>query len=218
MRWFIASCVVTVLGVVVLAADDKPLALALKKDDAGKLPAGWKAAKTGEGDGSVWKVVADDTTPSKSGLALAQTAEGPKAMFNVCIADDRAFTNVELRVAFKAVSGKIDQGGGVVWRYQDPNNYYVCRYNPLESNFRVYKVEGGKRTQFEHAGDIKVEPGTWHTVKVRHLGKKIVCFLDDKMLLQTEDETFPKAGKVGLWTKADAVTHFDGFSAQEESK
>src|SRR5580704_17072740 len=47
------------------------------KADVGKLPAGWKAAHTGKGEGSVWKVVADDTTPSKSGYALAQTAESP---------------------------------------------------------------------------------------------------------------------------------------------
>ena len=49
------------------------------KSDVGKLPAGWQTAHTGAGEGSVWKVVADKTTPSKSGYALAQTAESPGA-------------------------------------------------------------------------------------------------------------------------------------------
>ena len=34
----------------------------------------------------------------------------------------------------------MDQGGGPVWRYQDANNYYIARMNPLEDNYRVYKV------------------------------------------------------------------------------
>src|SRR5262245_14610905 len=140
MRWLIMTITLAVLAAAVAAADDKPLTLSLRKDDVGKLPAGWKAAKTGKEEGSVWKVVADDTAPSKSSLALAQTAESPKALFNLCVADERTFLDVEVRVAFKAVAGKNDQGGGIVWRYQDADNYYVCWMNPLENNFRVYKV------------------------------------------------------------------------------
>ena len=30
--------------------------------------------------------------------------------------------------------------------------------------------------------------------------------------LDVKDDTFDKAGKVGLWTKADAQTHFDQFT------
>ena len=29
-------------------------------------------------------------------------------------------------MAFKAMKGKDDQGGGIVWRYQDANNYYIA--------------------------------------------------------------------------------------------
>src|SRR5262245_11548177 len=122
------------------ATAEEPKALKFGKEDLGKVPAGWKAAQTGKGDGSVWKVVEDMTAPSKSGLALAQTAEGPGPMFNLCVAEDSSLKDVEITVAFKANAGKNDQGGGVVWRYQDANNYYVARVNPLEDNFRVYKV------------------------------------------------------------------------------
>lgn len=48
----------------------------------------------------------------------------------------------------------IDQGGGVVWRARDSKNYYIARYNPLENNFRVYKVEAGRRVQLG-TSDIK---------------------------------------------------------------
>ncbi|HSQ55698.1 MAG TPA: hypothetical protein VLM40_08125, partial [Gemmata sp.] len=126
------------------------------------MPAGWKATQTGKGK-SVWEVVEDRTVPSMSGFAIAQKAENPSAVFNLCVAEDTSFKDVEIIVALKANAGKKDQGGGVVWRYQDANNYYIARMNPLEDNFRVYKVVGGKRsTEFQNA-DVKIPTGEWHT-------------------------------------------------------
>jgi hypothetical protein len=163
-------------------------------------------------------VVADDTAPSKAGHVLAQTAEGPGGLFNLCVAEDTNFKDVEVRVAFKAVAGAKDQGGGLVWRYQDANNYYVARMNPLEDNFRVYKVIAGKRIQLETRGELKVPAGEWHTMTVRQVGDAIECWLDGKKYLEAKDDAITKGGKVGLWTKADAQTYFDGFQARDLGK
>jgi hypothetical protein len=199
----------------VALTDEGPRVFRFSKDDAGKLPKGWKADKTGKGEGSVWKVVADDTAPSKKGYVLAQTAEGPEQFFNLCVAEDTRYKDLEISVAFKAVKGKEDQGGGVVWRYQDADNYYICRMNPLEDNFRVYKVVGGKRRQLATTkNDVKVPAGEWHTIKVTMVGEQIECFLDGKKYLEAKDATFKDAGKVGLWSKADAQTHFDNLTIQ----
>jgi hypothetical protein len=179
------------------------------KSDVGKLPTGWKAAHTGMGEESVWKVFADETTPSKSGFALAQTAASPSRYFNLCVADEPNYKDVALEVAFKAVKGKEDQGGGLVWRYQDADNYYIARMNPLEDNFRVYKVIAGKRIQLETKEGLKVPAGEWHRLSVKHVGDKIECSLDGKKYLDATDKAITSAGKVGLWTKADAQTYFD---------
>src|SRR5262249_14797207 len=167
---------------------------------------------------SVWKVVADDTAPSKTGYALAQTSADCDALFNLCVAEGGSFKDVEISVAFKAVKGEKDQGGGVVWRYLDANNYYVARMNPLEDNFRVYKVVAGKRAPEFQSVEVKVKPGEWHTLKVVMKGDHIECFLDGKKHLDVKDATFKDAGKVGLWTKADAQTHFDDFQARDAGK
>jgi hypothetical protein len=211
MRWMSALAVVALT-----AAEGEAPRFRFGKDDVGKVPAGWQAARTGKGEGSVWKVVADDTAPSKSGYALAQTAKGPNALFNLCVAEDTRFRDVELSVAFKAVAGRLDQGGGLVWRYQDADNYYVARMNPLEDNYRVYKVVAGKRIQLATQEEIKVPVGTWHTLTTKQVGKKIECLLDGKKMLEAEDDTFPQAGQIGLWTKADAQTYFDGLTVREE--
>jgi hypothetical protein len=208
MRW------INVLAIAVLAgAEGDAPRFRFGKDDLGKVPAGWKADKTGKGEGSVWKVVADDTAPSKGGYTLAQTAKGPSALFNLCVAEDTRLRDVELSVAFKAVAGELDQGGGLVWRYQGANNYYLARMNPLEDNYRLYKVVAGRRVQLATKEDLKVPANEWHRLKVTQTGDRIECFLDGKKQLEGKDDTFTKAGKVGLWTKADAQTHFDEFRA-----
>lgn len=218
MRWLTPGIAFVFCAVFVVAADEKLRRLRFGKADAGSVPAGWKAAKTGQGEGSVWKVVADETAPSKTGYVLAQIAESPSALFNICVLEDSKLKDVELSVAFKAVHGKKDQGGGFVWRYQDANNYYVCRMNPLEDNYRLYKVVDGKRIQLATKEDLKVPTGEWHKLKVDMKGDQIECVLDGKKVMEIKDDAIAAAGKVGLWTKADARTYFDDFTIESVSK
>jgi hypothetical protein len=210
MKW-VFSLTSLVMIVDFASADEKGTLMKFSKDDLGKVPAGWKAAQTGKGM-SVWKVVADETAPSKNGVALAQTTADPKATFNLCVAEDTNFKDVEVSVAFKAMKGEADQGGGIVWRYQDANNYYIARMNPLEDNFRVYKVVDGKRHKEFQNAEVKFPTGEWHVLKITMKGDQIECSLDGKKYLEVKDDTFTKAGKVGLWTKADAQTYFDQFT------
>ena len=175
----------------------------------GKLSEGWSSAKTGEGPGSVWKIIEDKTAPSGKHVLAQTSAEGPRPLFNLCVLDEGTYADVEITVSFKAVAGKIDRGGGPVWRYQDANNYYICRHNPLEDNFRIYKVIDGTRTQLA-SPDVDAAAGKLYTIKVTMRGEQIVCSINGEELT-ARDDTIKKAGKVGLWTKADAVTNFDDF-------
>jgi hypothetical protein len=197
----------------VAAGDDAAFSFAKAK--TGALPPGWSAAQTGAGKGSVWKIVEAPDAPGGAKNALAQTASSPSQMFNLCVAGKPKLKDVDLAVAFKAVSGKIDQGGGPVWRYQDANNYYVCRMNPLEDNFRVYKLIAGKRVQLGTA-EIEAPAGKWHTIRVVHKGKRIQCYFNGKMLLDVTDDAIAQAGQIGLWTKADALTWFADLHVREE--
>jgi 3-keto-disaccharide hydrolase len=195
---------------VTLLAAEKAIIHTFDQQPEGRVPAGWTSAKTGEGEGSVWKVVGYDEGGQK-GRALAQTSsEGPNGLFNLCVVEGARYGDVDLSVRVKAVSGKNDRGGGVVWRYRDANNYYVTRWNPLEDNLRVYHVVNGKRTQLATA-DVKAAADAWHVVRAVQHGDHIECYLDDKRLLDVHDATITGAGGVGLWSKSDAVSWFDDF-------
>ena len=124
---------------------------------------------------------------------LYQKAKNEDATFNVALIQGTSYKDIDLSVKLRAVAGEVDRGGGVVWRAKDAKNYYIARYNPLEDNFRVYKVEDGKRTQLDHAdapGDAE-----WHTLRITMKGREIFGYLDGKKLLEAEDSTFPDAGR-----------------------
>ncbi len=185
-------------------------------DRAGSPPSGWKVEGTGQRSPlATWQVAADPTAPSAPNvLALSKTNHDSGDTFNLCWTDRVRFLDGTIEVAFKAVAGEEDQGGGPIWRVRDSTNYYICRANPLEGNFRVYYVKEGARKQLASV-KVEVASGVWHRIKVEHAGTHITCWLDGTKHLEADDATFGEAGGVGLWTKADAVTSFDDLRIQD---
>jgi hypothetical protein len=114
-------------------------------------------------------------------------------------------------VKFKPVAGQEDQAGGVIWRVQDANNYYIARANALEDNVIIYHTVNGKRVAFKSI-NTKVTSGVWHTLRVKFQGNKFTVIFDSNKVIEATDTTFANAGKIGAWTKADRVTAFDDFS------
>jgi len=147
---------------------------------------------------------------SDQGNALAQTEKNPNSVFNVTLITDTNVKDVDITVKMRAVAGEIDQGGGIVWRAKDAKNYYLARYNPLEDNYRLYKVIDGKRTMFLNA-DITHSDG-WHTLRITMSGDQMVCYYDGKKYMEHKDDTLKEAGKIGLWSKADAQSQFDDLT------
>jgi hypothetical protein len=178
-----------------------------------RIPDGWKIEATNQkGALATWQVIEDLSAPSgKKVLALTDATQGLGSTFNLCWTDAIGFLNGEIEVAFKANTGKEDQGGGVIWRARDKNNYYVARFNPLEDNLRLYYVKNGSRKMLASAS-MKIPSGEWHRLKIVHNGETIESYLDGKKLIEVKDKTFLKPGGVGLWTKADAATSFDDLN------
>jgi hypothetical protein len=176
------------------------------KDKEGAVPQGWTATRTGRGEAK-WSVVKDETAPSKPNV-LKQSGV---ATYPVCIKDDTSLKDGFVEVKFKAVSGKEDQAGGLIWRCKDPNNYYIARANALEDNVCIYYTVNGRRTEKKRSS-VKVSSNEWHTLRVDFRGNHFTVTFDGKKAIEWDDNTFKEAGKVGLWTKADSETLFDDFS------
>lgn len=183
-------------------------------DKIGEAPAGWQIRSTHPGAATAtWQVLSDRAAPSKPNVFTITKSQNKGSTFNLAIRDDIHLKDVELSVRIRPNSGKEDQGGGLIWRCRDENNYYLCRVNPLESNFRVYKVVDGKRTELQSA-KVKAQPGKWYTIKVLMVGDQITCLLDEAKLLDVADASIRESGMIGLWSKADAASSFDDLTLQ----
>jgi len=185
----------------------------------GPLPPGWKSAMTHAGGAPNWEILADPTAPSKPDVLAQTSTDKTGSRFPLAILEKANFTDGDLGVDFKAISGTADQAAGLVWRYRDPDNYYIVRANALENNVVLYKVEGGKRVSLAPKGTpaktygVKhpVPSQTWGNLHVKFQGPLFSVYFNHKEIFQVEDSTFTGPGQVGLWTKADSVTHFDNF-------
>src|SRR5262245_4942037 len=194
------------IGLASLAA---PLA-----DAAGGQPAAesWDFAKRGiEGWTTVTGSWAVEDMPGASAGGRVLVQREKKNTFNVIVAPLGPYSDVDVSVKFKPISGREDASGGIVFRFVD-GKYYLVRANALEDNFRFYYYDGGRRM----LASARVQApalGQWHTVRVVAVGDRVQGWLDGALLLDYRDERF-RAGKVGLWTKADSVTAFDNLTVR----
>lgn len=176
----------------------------------------WLPGVTGakEGKPPRWQLVRDgDKT------VLAQLESGGKnGDFPVCLKRGSSLKNGTVTIRFKPISGRIDQAGGLVFRAQDRDNFYVARANALEDNVSIYVTRNGKRKTIKYWENIPVALGKWHDLTVRVDGNTFTVVLDGKVAGKITDpaRTFPDAAMVGFWTKADSVTYFDSLTIEEK--
>ena len=175
----------------------------------GTLPPEWTIAETnGKGKPATWRVEKTEGAPSGQQVMRLAETKNSGGTFNLLLSREVYPDDVVVSVKLRPDTGSEDQGGGLVWRARDQDNYYIARWNPLENNLRVYKVENAKRTMFKST-EVTAKAGTWHEVRISMVGTAITVSFDGQPLLAADDATFKGAGKVGLWTKADAASSFD---------
>jgi hypothetical protein len=184
----------------------------------GSPPSGWTIAKSGGGGDAQWEVIADSTSPAGARVLAQRSEDATSERFLLAIHPAAPLANGAVSVRFKPVSGNVDRAAGLVWRYRDEGNYYLVRASALDGNVVLYKVEAGRPTSLAPAGkggedavEYPVRSGRWSTLRVAFIESRFVVSLDSKPLFEVQDSTFVGPGRVGVWTKADSVTHFDEF-------
>jgi hypothetical protein len=182
-------------------------------DNVGAPPTGFSFGRTGQGREGRWVVLAATDAPSQPNVLVQSEADSTDYRFPVAVVDGASFKDLTLSVSCKPISGKVDQGCGLVWRVKDANNYYLARANALEDSVRAYHVKDGRRVSFA-SWSGKVASQQWHKLRVEAKGEALQVYFDDHKVIDATDSTFADAGTVGLWTKADSIIQFDDFSAR----
>ena len=175
------------------------------------------------------KVLAVDGRQWKEGQTAAGVADKARALygdryaefldrvqayayFPYAVAKDVAdFGNGEMSVRFEGISGRIDQGAGLLFNLKPNGDYLTIRANPLENNLVLWKFEKGKRSSVKWIRNTPTATRQWHDLKVRIAGAKVEGYLNGKLQLEHVLPE-PVSGRVGLWSKADSHVYFDDFT------
>jgi hypothetical protein len=215
MRISIPGITLVVLGATV-AIDGATRTVDFSDGVTGQPPKGFEFGYTAKaGAPGKWVVRAEGANKY-----LAQIdADATRARFPVAVLTDVSTTDVDLSVRFKPISERVDRAAGLVWRFQNEDNYYIVRANALENNVVLYKVQKGTRTDLPVKGEGRtygkkapVPSGQWSTLRVVATGPRFEVYFNGGKLYEVEDNTFTQAGRVGVWTKADSVTYFDDLT------
>ena len=219
---------ILVLSVV---AAQQPLKIEFSNDTVGAEPKSfvsvvgiWRIENEGEN-----KVLAVDGRQWKEGQTAAGIADKARALYGERYAEflDRVqayayypytvaqdvqdFRNGDITVRFEGISGRIDQGAGILFNLKPNGDYLTVRANCLENNLVLWKFEKGKRSSVKWVRDTPTPSHQWHELKVHIEGAKVEGYLDGKRYLE---HTLPEpvSGRIGLWSKADSHVYFDNFT------
>lgn len=186
-------------------------------------PTNFQSVLAGTGQPGIWAIVSDATPPMLAPLSakapavstrpvLAQTSRDPAdERFPMLVYAGGTFSDFNLTTHFKIVSGLTEQMAGVVFRFLNTSNFYVVRASALGRNLRFYKVVNGVRSA-PIGPQLDIPTGVWHTLSVQTAGNQITLWLDQKLVMPPlNDNTFTD-GKIGFWTKSDAVSYFSDLT------
>src|SRR2546423_6678113 len=138
------ACVVLSTGIVAMAT--QPVKIDFEKDEVGKAPRAFSFALTGQGKAGLWVVQKDDAA---HGNVVVQTdSDRTDYRFPLAIYNDFSAKDVDLSVQFKAISGKGDQGAGLVWRDRGQSNHYWDPGHALGGNSPIYLAVEGRAVAF----------------------------------------------------------------------
>ena len=179
----------------------------------GAMPSGFVSHLTGGGPPPRWVVLEDPSSPAGARVLAETSRDRTNERYPVAVLAGVEARDVVVSVRFRPVDGRVDQAAGLVARYRDARNYYVVRANALEDNVRLYRVVDGRRIQFAGT-DARVPRDRWQALGLRLEGDRMEVSLDGRVLYAATDRTFAGQGQVGLWTKADSLTHFDALEVE----
>src|SRR5215218_2964309 len=226
-------CSVGLLGLIKPAVAQQAVAADFSGETVGAEPKSfisvvgvWRMEKEGEKtvlsvDGRQWK-----EGQSASGIAdKARALYGERyaefldrvqayAYYPYAVFKDVAdFQGGEISVRFEGLSGRIDQGAGILFNLKTNGDYLTVRANCLENNLVLWKFEKGKRSSVKWIRDTPTASRQWHELKVRISGTKVEGYLDGKLYLE-DTLAQPVSGRVGLWSKADSYMYFSDYTVR----
>ncbi|SRR5579875_76511 len=179
-----------------------------ERDTPGQIPKGWKSVAGN------WAVIADPeapTLPNTFGLSPGRFFASLLRLnyyYPLAVVDNSpSYRNFSLEAWFRTLGGRLDCSGGLVFGYQNPNDYFVMEAGCPTDRIALLRMEKGRLSMFADTV-VAITPGTWYRLRLDAVRQRLTCFVDDRVVLRASQPDL-RPGKIGLWAHADAEVRFD---------
>src|SRR5438270_6416270 len=110
----------------------------------GVAPPNWSFVSAIGAPRARWEVRYDPSAPSRGNVLEPISSNSRESESPVAIFDKVICTDGDLSVKFKIEGRGRGRSAGIVWRYQDPANYYLLYFSAEEKNIALFRVKGGQ--------------------------------------------------------------------------
>lgn len=202
--------IVAAIALALTAASAQVVVRTFDEDAVGTPPPGFTLAVARQQSAGRWLVRAEGSNHHLTHLADPAASGG----FSLAVLDAPHPAHVRASVRLKLTDG--ERVGGLVWRYQDAENFYLAALDLRAQDLALYRVVRGNRVRLDEEDDLELDTSAWHSVRVVHDEDDIRVSLGGIGVMRARDRTFTAGGRAGVWSGGAATTWFDDFRVEPE--
>ena len=174
-------------------------------------PAGFTFGAMRQSDAGRWLVQRHGTL-----TFLSHHAQPAAAGYALAVENRPAPDDISAAVRIRLAAGA--RVGGLVWRYQNDQNYYALLLDLGKSDIAIYRIASGNRIRLDVTDGLELDADAWHALKVSHIESSIRVSLGGVRVFEEEDRrAFRRgaaAGRVGLIATGDSEAWFDDLHVE----
>ncbi|MGE0704604.1 MAG: family 16 glycoside hydrolase [Vicinamibacterales bacterium] len=141
---------------------------------------------------------------------LVHTPEASQTGYTMAITPEAPVADLSLSVRMRLSGG--ERAGGLVWRYQDPSNFYAAILDLSRGALFLSMARNGNLITLESEDDLELDPEAWHTLRVMQSGDTVYVWLGGIRVFDERDERLARsfgAGRLGLIVTGSSSVSFD---------
>src|SRR5687768_7052041 len=155
-----ALLVTAALALTVTAGSADDVLRSFDQDPVGAAPPGFTLAAARLATPGRWLIRAEGASRYLAHLSEPAGSEG----FALALLDIAAPRELRISARIKLADGA--RVGGLVWGYQDADNFYAVALDLNQQAVSLYRVSGGNRIRLELEDDLELDRDAWHVLRV----------------------------------------------------
>lgn len=168
-------------------------------------------------DADDWQVKFDGQWRQRAGRILAEGVGSGLGSRSLCLSR-RETPPLPYEIAVRVRLHDESGAAGLVFHADGDNKHYG--FYPSAGKLRLTRFDGPDVFTWkvlEQKDSPHYRPGEWNTLKVRLEKDRIRCFVNDRLVIESTDDTYAK-GSIGFAKFRDTIAEFKSFEVGKELK